>query len=263
MNAAGIGISYLVGPYIVPDHFMNKTGETDHSEQIPLTNYAGKIPSRDDEKHLIWCYSVGMAALAVVIFIAMVIYFPSKPKIPPTASASPDAEQLHFKESMKKLVADKSVMLCFVGFSICTGVQGAWGGVMTLNFEPLGVGDEQAGYIGVSAIAAGIVVGIVVAQFTDRMRRHIKWTLIFALLFTTICWIWMTLIVLKVITYQYIIQLYVSTICAGSFSAALMLLFFEYTVEMAYPVPEGIAGGLLTLGNNVVGILSLMKSTEM
>ena len=39
LNVAGNGISYLVGPYIVPDHFLNKTGETDNSEEIPFTNF--------------------------------------------------------------------------------------------------------------------------------------------------------------------------------------------------------------------------------
>ena len=34
---------------------------------------------------------------------------------------------------------------------------------------------------------------------------------------------------------------------------AIMTLFFEYTVEISYPVPEAMVGGLLTMGNNLVG----------
>ena len=253
LNVAGNGISFLIGPYIVPDKFLNKTGETDGSEETPLTNLTETVPSREDERELVWAYMVGMAVISVAIFIAMVIYFPSKPEMPPTASASSDAQRLHFKDSIRALVYDRSVMLCFIAFSICTGVQGAWSGVLTLNFDPLKVGDKQSGYIGVSTTAASIVVGVAVGQVTDRIRRHIKWTLILILLLATGSYIWLTLIVLKAIPFS-LAQLYMSTISGGATITALMPLFFEYTVEMAYPVPEGIVGGLLTGGNNVVSI---------
>ena len=96
-----------------------------------------------------------------------------------------------------------------------------------------------------------IVIGIAVGQFTDHIRKHIKVTLIFMLLFSTGAYVWLTLLILKVIPYS-LIQLYASTICGSGCITAIMTLFFEYTVEMSYPVPEGIVGGLLTGGNNVV-----------
>ena len=255
LNVAGNGMSFLIGPLIVPDNFLNKTGETDDSHETPLTNYTGYYPTSDREKVLVWWYMVGLAATSVVIFIAMVIYFPSKPQTPPTASASSDVPRIGFAESVKTLVKDRSVMLCFIGFSLSTGVQGAWSSVLTLNFEPLGVGDKQSGYIGVAATAASIVVGIAVGQFTDHIRKHIKWTLMFILLLSTGAYVWLTLIVLKAIPFS-LVQLYISTICGGACITAIMTLFFEYTVEMAYPVPEGIVGGLLTGGNNVVSYQS-------
>ena len=52
-------------------------------------------------------------------------------------------------------------------------------------------------------------------------------------------------------------QLYASTIAGSSFCFTLAPLFFEYTAELAYPVPEGLIGGFLTCGNNVVGGLFL------
>ena len=38
---------------------------------------------------------------------------------------------------------------------------------------------------------------------------------------------------------------------------ALMSLFIEYTVEMAYPVPEEIAAGFLNGGYNIVIVIFL------
>ena len=251
LNAAGNGFSYLLGPLIVPDNFLNKTAENDTSPEIPLTNLTDTAPTSDEEKVYIWYYMVGMAASSVIIFVAMVIYFPSRPRTPPTASASSEVPRIDFMDSVKTLFKDRSVMICFVGFSLSTGVQGGWAAVMTLNFQSLGVNDETSGYIGVAVCAASIVIGIAVGQFTDHIRKHIKITLIFMLLFSTGAYVWLTLLILKVIPYS-LIQLYASTICGSGCITAIMTLFFEYTVEMSYPVPEGIVGGLLTGGNNVV-----------
>ena len=52
-------------------------------------------------------------------------------------------------------------------------------------------------------------------------------------------------------------QLYVATIAGSSFCFTLAPLFFKYTAELAYPVPEGVIGGFLTCFNNVVGGLFL------
>ena len=196
-----------------------------------------------------------MAVVSVVIFIAMIIYFPSKPKTPPTASASSDVQRIGFVDSIKAMLKDRSVMLCFVANSLATGVTGAWLSVMTVNFDSLGVGDKTSGYIGVATTAAAIVFGLALGQFTDHIRRHIKMTLIILLLLSSVAYLLLTLLILKVIPYD-LIQLYIYTIVGAGLLTAISTLFFEYTVEMAYPVPEGIVGGLLSVGCNSVRIVS-------
>ena len=182
----------------------------------------------------------------------MVIYFPSKPKSPPTASSAlSNYSRMGFINGIKNLVKNKDVILSFVGFSFSTGVQGAWPSVMAVNFGILGVGDEQSGYIGLSAVAASIFLGIGVGRFIDVIRKQIKITLISILVFSTLAYIWLALIVLEVLEFSYI-QLFISTIIGSGCITAIMTLFFEYTVEISYPVPEAMVGGLLTLGNNVV-----------
>ncbi len=48
-----------------------------------------------------------------------------------------------------------------------------------------------------------------------------------------------------------------SVIGAGSFNMACAPLFFEYTVEIAYPVSENLVASFLTAANNFVGFLFL------
>ena len=45
---------------------------------------------------------------------------------------------------------------------------------MTLNFEPLGINDEEAGKIGLAKTLTCLVVGISVANVSDRFKNHFK-----------------------------------------------------------------------------------------
>ena len=77
MNGLGNGVSYLVGPLLVPDDFLNSSCET----PTVLTNYSYEVPTPEEVRQQIWLYMVLDAALATAIFIGMIIYFPSKPKV--------------------------------------------------------------------------------------------------------------------------------------------------------------------------------------
>ena len=70
------------------------------------------------------------------------------------------------------------------------------------------------------------------------------------------CWIWMCLLCLRVIPFS-IWQLYVSTILASSLTYSASPIFFEFCVEIVYPVPEGIVGGFLTCVYNTFGMIFL------
>ena len=45
---------------------------------------------------------------------------------------------------------------------------------MTINFEPLGINDEEAGKIGLAKTLTCLVVGISVANVSDRFKNHFK-----------------------------------------------------------------------------------------
>ena len=53
------------------------------------------------------------------------------------------------------------------------------------------------------------------------------------------------------------VQLYLSTILASAITYSAGPIFFEFTVELVYPVPEGIVGAFLTTIYNSVGMIFL------
>lgn len=235
-NGLGGGLSYLVGPYLVPENSGNTS-----STQEGISDF-----SEADVRYRIWWYMVQQAILSVILLIAVVIYFPSKPELPPSVSASTTNEgRADVVGSVKKILRDKDAVLCIVGFTICTGVQGAWQGIMTLIFEPLGISDQDCGKIGVIMVFVSIFPALAIPMILDRIRKQFKVSLILVLLVTTCSYVWLTLIIAKVIPFNWI-QLYVSTITGGSSLSVLMPLYFEYTAEICYPVSEGIIGSVLS-----------------
>ena len=48
-----------------------------------------------------------------------------------------------------------------------------------------------------------------------------------------------------------------ATLLGSAFTFALTPLFFEYSVELLYPNPEGLVGGFLTFFYNLIGTIFL------
>ena len=63
--------------------------------------------------------------------------------------------------------------------------------------------------------------------------------------------LWLFCIVLEIIQYNQT-HLWISTIGGMIILSSTRPLFFEYTAEISYPVPEELVGGILNAGFNVV-----------
>lgn len=237
-NQLGNGVAFTLGPYLVPDNNLNSTESTDRQ--------AVKNETR-------WYMGLD-ATVGVLLFVAFLAYFPKGPPSPPSASST--VPRTNFKQGIKDLCKNKNVWLCTFGYSVAGGINGAWQAVMTVNFAPLGVNDEESGRIGLVTCFVCCLIAVAVAYFTDHIRKHIKITLMILLVLASCCFIWLTLLCDKIIPFR-LWQLYVSTVCGVSFTFAQAPLFFEYTVELSYPAPEGLVGGFLTGFNNLVGFVFL------
>ena len=132
---------------------------------------------------------------------------------------------------------------------------------MNITFEPLPLGPKEQtdtiiGYIGILSICGNCVASILVSRIVDSLKGKMKATLCIIMVAGCGCWIWMCLLCLRVIPFS-IGQLYVSTILASSLTYSASPIFFEFCVEIVYPVPEGIVGGFLTCVYNTFGMIFL------
>ena len=197
---------------------------------------------------------IGDAVFAVALLVAIVLYFPSRPNTPPSISSS--LPRTDFKDGLLKLVRNKNAWFCMIGYALPGGVIGAWSAVMTINFKPLGIDDAESGRIGVIAVFVNAVVALSFGYITDRIRKHIKSTLVILISLAALSFLWVLLLCERIIPFSHW-QLYASVIAGTSFNFACVPLFFEYTVELAYPVTEGLVGGYMTVFNNAVGFVFL------
>ena len=138
--------------------------------------------------------------------------------------------------------------------------------------------DRIIGYIGIWAIIGNSVATILVSRIVDSLRGKMKLAILILMVSGILCWIWLGLLCLRVIPFsvskyfsfsafailvrvfnlfQSAVQLYLSTILASAITYSAGPIFFEFTVELVYPVPEGIVGAFLTTIYNSVGMIFL------
>ena len=100
------------------------------------------------------------AGLQFLIFIAIVIYYPAKPKKPPSVSAG--TERVDFKNGVKKLFKNYNFLLLATIYGASTGVYGGWCSVLYQNLSEYGisVNAKFAGWLGFVAVTSGAFSGV-------------------------------------------------------------------------------------------------------
>ena len=135
---------------------------------------------------------------------------------------------------------------------------GSWLGVMVNQIRPLGYTDQQIGMMGLASVLSQCIMSIGIGFFIDHLKHKMKLTILILLCISAIGFTWLMLMCLPGSGVPHsIYTLYTAIVLATSVSFSCCPLFFEMTVELAYPVNEGTVGGFLTAVYNFVGIIFL------
>ncbi|XP_048586590.1 uncharacterized protein LOC5511917 isoform X2 [Nematostella vectensis] len=193
-----------------------------------------------------------------VLFLAVVIYFPDKPPLPPSHSARIQRED--FFAGTKRIVKNSSFWTLALVYGITTGVYSGWGASLAVNLETFNVSQSAAGWLGFYATLAGIGAGLILARCADLFGGRMKAILVVLFFGSSGCFLWFALLCLRKIPYDSN-SLYKSSIMGGFFVSGTIPLFYELTVESTYPVAEGVTCGLLTLVNNFFTVAFLVILT--
>ncbi|KAK7084535.1 hypothetical protein SK128_017000 [Halocaridina rubra] len=144
-----------------------------------------------------------------------------------------------------------------IPYSITLGVNVAWSSVIDINLSPFGISQDEASMMGVYVTLGGVIMALVAARFSDLLFGYMKLTLIVLMVIATGGYTWFLLLMNQCLPFNKV-HMFVSVIIGASFNYACSPLFFELAAELAYPVPEGIVGGFLTICWNIIGVIFLL-----
>ena len=269
-NNLGSAFSFLAGPAIVPDPKMNRNTKPvnislQNTSDIAFRNDSYSCPSvNEDEKIMIHrrldILMYLEAAMVFSVFLLILCNFPSKPKRPPSLTST--MERTSFLPSLINVCTNPQALKMVFCYSFFNGIISAWFCVMNITFQYLPLGnaedmDKIIGHIGLLAICGNSMSIILVSTFVDKLKGRMKRTLVCIMVCGILCWVWLGLICLRIIPFN-LTSLYCATILASSLTYASSPIFFEFTVELTYPVPEEVVGGVLTVGYSTIGMIFLM-----
>ena len=138
------------------------------------------------------------------------------------------------------------------------GVMGAYMSVMVNQIRPLGYTDQQIGMMGLAAVISQCVMSMAFGYISDRLRHKMKLTILILLSVSTGGFVWLMLMCLPGSGVPHsAFTLYSAIMLATSVNYSCCPLFFEMTVELAYPINESTVAGFLTAMNNLVGMIFL------
>ncbi|CAO3594954.1 unnamed protein product [Absidia cylindrospora] len=222
-NTVGMAIADLIVPIMVPDK---------DSLQFNFL--------------IIACITTGFSIPAIVI--------PRQPKSPPSFSASTHSERRQpLIKTLWMLVTNLNFLIVLLAFGVLCGLATTVTSMLPQIVQPYGVSYDDAGYIGVAFIVAGILGAVGTGIFIDRTKLH-KWVLrgyvpIVGFLYLAL------LMVVKQDNYNVIIA-----ICAilGFFMFSLLPVALELSIECTYPISETISSSSLWMCSQILGLIFLV-----
>ncbi|XP_059142167.1 solute carrier family 49 member 4 homolog [Physella acuta] len=255
----GACVSFIVGPMLVPtppDDPLPPTPPDNDSMLNTFDLYATNgtngtdYSAQKDGIMTIMYFECGAAGL---LFLLVAIYFPSKPPLPPSISASIPREK--YLPGLKMLARNKQFWLTAIAYSVPIGVYEVWQVVLDVNLESR-VTQEEAGWMDFYATIGGCVSGMLVCRFADIFTRQIRLFLVVFYFFSAVAILWCTLVFLDILPFD-LVSIYAAIVIGGVFLDGGAPLFFELVIEVSYPVGEGVTSGLLQMMCSLSGIVFL------
>ena len=181
LNGLGNGVSFLLARL-----FVRSSGDDDHILRREINNYL-----------------LSLAIPPVIFFICVLLYFPSKPPIAPSQSASSDEGRLPLLSATKTLLSSPSAWLLVTVTAVSQSVPGTWAAMMVTNLSQLQVSGQSLSeqWIDVLAMVSSTVVtilAIMAARLTDQLRGHMKTSILLLLSLATAAFTCLSLVSLQV-----------------------------------------------------------------
>ncbi|XP_045134546.1 mucin-2-like isoform X2 [Portunus trituberculatus] len=191
---------------------------------------------------------------ALLLLLAVAIYFPAKPPTPPSASS--EEERIDYFKAFRVIFKKLQMAMVLMVFAFSFGVPVVWIAVLNLSLKDIGINQDKAMGVAVTAVVCSSVTAFIAARITDKVYGHLKVTVITLLAISSVFFLWFLLLTTKVI-YPTLGQVYVAVAGGLGFEYATVPLLVELAVEIGFPIPESVTGATLTFVFNIVSLVFL------
>ncbi|KAF2072431.1 hypothetical protein CYY_006266 [Polysphondylium violaceum] len=223
----------------------------------------------------------GEAGFAILMFIAILAYYPEKPPTPPSATSffsdiRAQHKPLHdssviYKAQMtlfeswkelliqsSKFMLEPSAALLTIACSITSGVYAGWSAVFVEIVQPIYT-PEQSKWLGFYGILAGLFGGIILGWVHDKIHNFKK-LLIVLFILNTIVYTCFALLIQGIIpNWYWLCQIF--NVFGGFLINGYYPLIYEAAVEVSYPVPESIGTSIISIMLNIITFAAIMVSS--
>lgn len=152
----GIAIAFAVGPAMVPNEIpASSIGNASATEKV---KNLGRIMN-----HKITKYTYFELGLCAVVFLCILLYFPSRPPLPPSLTSS-RSHTLSTKASFRNVLRNGQFWLLMVLAGASFAIYFGWLSMLDVFLAKFQVDPITAGWLGCSATLAGVVSGVFLAR---------------------------------------------------------------------------------------------------
>ena len=113
-------------------------------------------------------YQLWSLGVTLVTFVAVLVYFPSRPQSSPSLSASQARHS--FVDGVKALKGNRDFWILSAGYGVVTGFYGGWGPILSLIMQRMKEGEGTAGWIGFWTTLVACLGGLVISAVADRIK---------------------------------------------------------------------------------------------
>jgi MFS family permease len=200
------------------------------------------------------------AGFASLLLLAVVSIFRDKPPTPPTVLEVQPEQSIW--ETSKKLIKNPAFLILFVAFSVGAAVFSAFTSLINQIVIPVGYDDNDAGYLGFTIIAAGMLGACIFGVLADITKRY-KLLLILCGVGTLISFACFCVVMMYHKTTTMFALAMTAIAFMGLNATAVVPLVLEAAVEVTYPIPESISNGILYSVGTLFSIAVVMIMTAL
>uniref|UniRef100_A0A6A7G7Q0 Disrupted in renal carcinoma protein 2 homolog n=2 Tax=Hirondellea gigas TaxID=1518452 RepID=A0A6A7G7Q0_9CRUS len=206
---------------------------------------------RDDISQLMY---IGTGC-SVVLSVACILYFPSRPAMPPSRAAA--VQRMTLMQGVKTFVRSRQLWLLIVCYFACTGPAFGWLTVLNYSLLPLHFHQDESMWVAGAAIVISAAASLAAGHYTDKNSGHLRRTLVVLMLLSAASFYWFLLLFEGTIPFSKW-QVYASVISSISLNFASIPVFYEMAQELAWLCPEVVVGGMLAFADNISATIFLL-----